>query len=66
MRHKDESREPATGLNMRISMLGSKARRITCASAPEVLKSSSSTRTRTPRRAAATTLRSRRSVLASA
>jgi hypothetical protein len=29
------AREPASGLNRRISMLGSKARRSTCASAPD-------------------------------
>lgn len=51
---------------MRISMLGTNASRITCASRPVLWKSSSSTRTRTPRWAAAITLSSRRSLLASA
>ncbi|AVS91839.1 hypothetical protein C8246_08665 [Paracidovorax avenae] len=61
-----EPRGPATGLNMRISMFGWNARPITSALRPVLWKSSSSTRTRTPRRAAATTPRSSRSLLASA
>ena len=62
----NEAREPGRGLNNRISTLGSNARRSTWASFPAVLKSSSSIRTRTPRRAASRSACSRISVLASA
>jgi hypothetical protein len=61
-----DARVPATGLNMRISMPGSNAMRITSALRPVLWKSSSRMRTRTPRRAASTTPRSRRAELASA
>ena len=47
MRPSCELRAPVSGLNMRISTLGTKASRITCASRPVLCRSSSSTRTRT-------------------
>ena len=50
-------RRPGSGLNMRISTLGTKAIAITRALRPLLLKSSSRMRTRTPRAAAARTAR---------
>ncbi|MCY1219642.1 hypothetical protein D9M72_316250 [compost metagenome] len=66
MRLKPVPREPASGLNSRISMFGMKARPSTSASRPMVWKSSSRMRTRTPRSAAARSPRTSRPVLASA
>ena len=65
MRAINELRVPGSGLNRRKLMLGTKASFSTWAFLPEVLKSSSKMRTRTPRAAASRTAASSRSVVSS-